>query len=304
MKAKFKSIIGTPGKRFVILIVSALIIVSVVYVTAAAAGAGGLSNNGISNTEETVQMSEASVQATGTGTSYIGEDAAKDAALTDAGLSASDVTFTKVALDTDDGIAVYDIGFYSDTYEYEYEINAASGAVVERQQKAFVIATGTTAADSAAYIGEDIAKAAALADAGLSASDVTFIKAVLDTDDGTVVYDVEFYSDSSEYEYEINAVSGAVAERQQEAFVTATGTTATDSAAYIGEDAAKAAALADTGLSASDVTFIKAVLDTDDGAVVYDVEFYSSSSEYEYEIDAVSGAVVEWDIESLNGDGS
>lgn len=55
---------------------------------------------------------------------------AKAAALNAAGLSESDVTFTKAKLDYDDGILVYDIEFRYGTTEYEYEINAATGAVV------------------------------------------------------------------------------------------------------------------------------------------------------------------------------
>ena len=59
----------------------------------------------------------------------------------------------------------------------------------------------------------DKAKAIALGDAGLSSSGVTFTKAKLDKDDGTVVYEVEFFKGNTEYDYEINAVSGKIRDK-------------------------------------------------------------------------------------------
>ncbi|MCD8181005.1 MAG: PepSY domain-containing protein [Firmicutes bacterium] len=60
---------------------------------------------------------------------------------------------------------------------------------------------------------------------------------------------------------------------------------------------AKAAALEDAGLDADDVTFTKAKLDYDDGALVYDIEFRYGTTEYEYEINASTGAVVSYDVD-------
>ena len=69
-------------------------------------------------------------------------------------------------------------------------------------------AASTTAAD--AYIGEEAAKAAALEDAGLTASDVTELDADLDLDDAIIHYDVDFKSGGMEYDYDIDAVTGDV----------------------------------------------------------------------------------------------
>ena len=66
---------------------------------------------------------------------YIGVGKAKSIALKDAGVSASSVTFTKAKLDRDDGVAVYEIEFYSGDTEYEYEIDATSGAVRDRDSE-------------------------------------------------------------------------------------------------------------------------------------------------------------------------
>ena len=55
---------------------------------------------------------------------------------------------------------------------------------------------------------------------------------------------------------------------------------------------AKEIALAHAGLSQDKVSFVKAELDYEDGIKVYDTEFYSGNVEYDYDIDASSGAIV------------
>ena len=74
--------------------------------------------------------------------------------------------------------------------------------------------TGT--ASSKAYISVDDAKSAAYAHAGVSASDVTFVKTDFDSEHGVMVYEVEFYAGSVEYEYDINAQTGEVVKYSRE----------------------------------------------------------------------------------------
>lgn len=71
----------------------------------------------------------------------------------------------------------------------------------------------------------------------------------------------------------------------------------------IGLDAAKAAALADAGLKDAEVVFSKAELDYDDGKEIYEIEFFEGRTEYEYEIDAVTGAVLSRDTDYDEYDG-
>ncbi len=61
---------------------------------------------------------------------------------------------------------------------------------------------------------------------------------------------------------------------------------------YIGDEAAKQAALSHAGFAASDVTELECELDTDDGTVHYDVDFKQGGMEYDYDIDATTGAVI------------
>ena len=60
---------------------------------------------------------------------YIGSDKAKDAALSHAGLSSSDVRELEVELDHRLTSVVYEVSFDSAGYEYDYVINAITGEV-------------------------------------------------------------------------------------------------------------------------------------------------------------------------------
>lgn len=57
-------------------------------------------------------------------------------ALKDAGFTAADVNFTKKAQDTDDGVQKYEIEFTNGGYEYEYDINASTGQIIEKSKEA------------------------------------------------------------------------------------------------------------------------------------------------------------------------
>ena len=63
-------------------------------------------------------------------------------------------------------------------------------------------------------------------------------------------------------------------------------------AKFIGQDAAISAALAHAGLKRSDIRDLSCELERENGVWVYDVEFESGNMEYDYDIDAKSGAVL------------
>ena len=166
--------------------------------------------------------------------SYIGVEKAKAIALKDA--KVSDVTFVKVKLDTEDGVKVYDVEFYKGNVEYDYEIDAITGQIREKDldienytipQKKVAPKKDNTQKQSqkqaqnqsqvqnySGDIGAERAKAIALGDAGVSG--VSFTKVKLDYEDGVKVYEVEFYKDNVEYDYEIDAATGSIRERSVE----------------------------------------------------------------------------------------
>lgn len=247
---------------------------------------------------------------------YIGENAALSAAAAHAGVSVSDVTWSKVEFDCDDGIMLYEVEFRTSSAEYECDVNATTGEVVKFEQEggstnAGTANSGTTNSGSIGtnnstshtdYIGEEAAKTAALADAGCKAEDTVYLAAWLEYDDGRPEhYEVEFMVGNTRYEYEIALTSATVIKSDRESYGNSgnSGTTGNTSGStnYIGEDAALSAALTHAGLSSSDISGQKVEFDFDDGSAIYEIEFRSGRYEYEYEIDAVSGQVIKSEMD-------
>ena len=69
---------------------------------------------------------------------------------------------------------------------------------------------------------------------------------------------------------------------------------------YISMDKAKSITLKDAGFRPSFVTFEKALLKKDDGKIIYEIEFFTSTYEYEYEVDAYNGAILSKDVDPLS----
>ena len=156
---------------------------------------------------------------------------------------------------------------------------------------------------SGSYISADRAKEIALADAGLKEGNAVFLKVKLERDDGRYQYDVEFYSGTTEYDYEIDAITGKIlsAGRELDDFIVPVGTSGGSAGnGTISADRAKEIALADAKVNANDAVFKKVKLDRDDGRLEYEVEFYAGSMEYEYEVNAETGSIISRDIESHN----
>lgn len=224
---------------------------------------------------------------------YIGVAKAKSIALKDAGVSQSQATFTKAELDEDDGVYYYDIEFHTTAKEYEYEINAKTGKIIDKSVES--ISNGGNGGSSDNVIGLTKAKSIALKDAGVLESQATFTKAKLDEDDGVLFYDIEFYTSTTEYEYEINAKTGKITDKSSET-VSGHGNEHGQNN-YIGVDKAKEIAVKHAGFTTSGVTFRKAKLEHDDGRDVYEIEFIKNGVDYEYVIDARTGAILEHESE-------
>ena len=139
------------------------------------------------------------------------------------------------------------------------------------------------------------AKAKALEDAKLTASQVTFTKAKLERDDGREIYDIEFYTaDYKEYDYEIDARTGAVLEMDYDA----ESFTPPASSGTITMEKAKEIALAKVP-GAKEENIVKLELDRNDGRPVYEIEFIYNAMEYEMEISAADGTILEFESESI-----
>ena len=146
----------------------------------------------------------------------VGQEAAKQAALSHAGLSASDVTDWKIKREWDDGRLEYEIEFWCGTDEYDYTIDGHSCSVLKHELERHPHQDGTHHGGSVSGITLEEAKAAALSHAGLQESQVWDMKAEMDYDDGRLEYEVEFKSGGMEYEYTIDGVTGNILSFERE----------------------------------------------------------------------------------------
>ncbi len=151
------------------------------------------------------------------GTDLISLEKAKELALSDAGVSQAEAVFTKTELDRDSHIAIYEVKYYTSSHEYEYEVDASTGEIRSRDKEIFENKSGKVPEGGEnANTGVEQAKSIAASHAGFSVSDITFSKVKLEEEDGQAVYEIKFYKDSIEYEYEISAASGEVLKFESE----------------------------------------------------------------------------------------
>ena len=143
-------------------------------------------------------------------TQKISADKAKKIALGDAKLAEKDVTFVKVELEFENNRLVYDVEFYSGNVEYDYDIDAVSGAIVsaDKDIENYVIPAQPSTEAKATEISVEKAKQIALSHAGVGSA--RFTKAKIDYENGVKVYEIEFKVGNMEYEYDINVLNGAI----------------------------------------------------------------------------------------------
>lgn len=180
----------------------------------------GLTINDLNLLVESKKMDLAKVESTGSASdkAYIGAIAARDIAFADAGINRDKVTDLEVELDTDDGLIVYEIEFVVEGCEYEYEIDAKSGAILSKEMdddddsddddSGANPPAGSDA--DATDIGALRAMEIAFEHARVDQSKVRDVEVEQDDDEGRLVYEVEFSSGKTEYEYEVDARTGEI----------------------------------------------------------------------------------------------
>ena len=152
----------------------------------------------------------------------IGKDAAAYAAEQYAGTTALDSVTAEVDSELDESPAHYEVELHTAWGEFEYLVDAYTGKVLSGQKDLLAAAStpNATAKPSAPSGGADIgyakAKSIALNHAGVSENEAYDMEIELDDEDGTLVYEIEFKSGNMEYDYEINAASGAILKHETE----------------------------------------------------------------------------------------
>ena len=249
---------------------------------------------------------------------YISESAVKEIVLDHANITAAAVGDNyRCKLDWDDGRMVYEVDFFTESTEYDYELDALTGKIINFKSAAndnripsnngaqMQGSSGSTKVSSSAdgseaikYIGSAKAKEIALKHAGVSAADANWLRVELERDDGNWEYQVEFWVGNVEYDYEIDAVTGKILEHDHDIenyTPNKETTTKVPVGDKIGEAKAKEIAFTHAKVAAGDATHLKVKLARDDGRWEYQIEFWVGNVEYDYEIDAYSGKILDWD---------
>ena len=166
----------------------------------------------------------------------IGMDAARTAAEEYAGTTAVDSVTAEVDSELDEFPAHYEVELHTAWGEFEYLVDAYTGKVISGQKDlpSTVSARNDTVKPSqpvsppaqssqpaqpsgtAQDIGYAKAKSIALNHAGVSENEAYDMDIELDDEDGILVYEVEFKSGNMEYDYEINAATGAILKHESE----------------------------------------------------------------------------------------
>ena len=238
----------------------------------------------------------------------IGNIAAEDIALKDAGIDYSQARIHRTEFDFDNGQYLYDVEFSSNGVEYDYRIKASDGTILWRDS-------------------EPMDGYAANVNGNQTQGQAQQPSAEQQQAQETLAQAQETLAQAQEAQKQAEAAQKqaqeAAAQKQQPAAQTTQQQPAAQSApqqpaapaaqpqpapqpqqpaqntSYISVDQAKNIALGQAGLSASGVNFGKTKLENDDGRAEYEIEFYSGTTEYDYTIDAVTGNVLEYDVDSI-----
>lgn len=191
-------------------------------------------------------------------------DEARALALADAGVAEEDADVSREALAQDNGVWVYEFRFRAADAQYEYKLNANSGDVRGKVKESF------------AYPSPEPAESAAP-----------------DPAPSPTARPVQTSQPAPQPTPTPQPPATDPPAPSPEPVPTAA--PSQPAPVYIGMDRAKAIALGHAGLSADQVRFTQAQMDREDGRMVYEIEFRQGQVEYEYEIDATTGQILDWD---------
>ena len=270
----------------------------------------GCSGNAVINQQPSSQAQEQA--------QLISMEAAQEAALKAANIAAENAAISATTLNEVAGTSCYKVEFTSGDYAYAYTVNAETGAVMEMssreknavdtqaQTEATVSAadSATTQSSAAATaqtvtgtVDEEMAQKIALEHAGVKATDATITKSKLDYEGRRQVYEIEWYAGGKKYDYEIAVDTGEILSSAYDE-KTSGWSVSNSSNVTVSEADAKQTALGRvSGATQKDIYEWK--FDYDDGRPEYEGKIIYGGTEYDFTIDASSGAVIEWEAESV-----
>ena len=211
-------------------------------------------------------------------TDFISLEEAKEIALKDAGLNEAiqKIVFTREELNRNSGKPCYILEFYTAKKQYSYKVDAKNGSIIEAYH--FILLAD--------------AKKIALDDAGVNVKVVFTTEELVAGGIKSPYYYFVFESDSARWTYKIDAVLGVIMDKTCDKIIP-------PAPEFIGLEKAKQIALEDAGLdeAAQKIVFTREELSRNSGKPCYILEFYTAKKQYSYKVDAVSGDILEKNIE-------
>ena len=211
-------------------------------------------------------------------TDFISLEEAKEIALKDAGLNEATqkIVFTREELNRNSGKPCYILEFYTAKKQYSYKVDAKNGSIIEAYH--FILLAD--------------AKKIALDDAGVNVKVVFTTEELVAGGIKSPYYYFVFESDSARWTYKIDAVLGVIMDKTCDKIIPL-------APEFIGLEKAKQIALEDAGLdeATQKIVFTREELSRNSGKPCYILEFYTDKCAYSYKVDAVSGDILEKNIE-------
>ena len=215
-------------------------------------------------------------------TDFISLEEAKEIALKDAGLNEATqkIVFTREELNRNSGKPCYILEFYTAKKQYSYKVDAKNGSIIEAYH--FILLAD--------------AKKIALDDAGVNVKVVFTTEELVAGGIKSPYYYFVFESDSARWTYKIDAVLGVIMDKTCDKICDKIIPLAPE---FIGLEKAKQIALEDAGLdeATQKIVFTREELSRNQGKPCYILEFYTDRCAYSYKVDAVSGDILEKNIE-------
>lgn len=236
---------------------------------------------------------------------YIGTDRAVEIALEYSDMRKEDAKYLKADIDYENGAICYAISFYEQKgdmhVDHDLDIEASTGRIlcVEKEiDNTGVLSLG----DMGDFLSPEEAKSIALSLAGTD--EASIYEYEMERDHNRIDhYDIEFKTDGKEYDYAICMYGGTVIKDKWELEEDSSPTddhsepTSEEKKYFISEGAAKSTALKQAGVRETEIYELEIEIERDMGRLIYEVEFKSGLFSYSYDIDPITGEVVDYELD-------
>ena len=231
-----------------------------------------LANSSINKNDEVSTIGSASTS------KYISIDNVKDIVFKHAKVENKNVTNLEIEYDYENGNMIYDVEFDCNNIEYDYEVDAISGKILESE----IENNNNNNNSNNKYLSKNKIEEIAIKKANVSKYydyDIEF-----EFKGGTPIYEVEFETDGAEYEIEIDAKNGNIIKYEVK-------NKKVDTSKLISKDKAKNIVLNDAKVS----EYYDYEIELDDNE--YEINFETREYEYKYKLDAKTGKILEKDTD-------